>query len=406
MDARRGRSARFFLAITMVGAAMALAGLGLVSSTPEAEAQGAPVFVGRGAFSGVPPAGDGIALLLATEASSPAALSQTLHDAGCQVETLFVLGTPTPPIPGAPPGPPAWQGFIEGAPAAVNAGAPSSIPASTPFFVRCRGSVTPIVSPANASYLIDGGVVTLVNGHAERPAAPGSSSMVVTDLTARRSFGTLDGAVSADAAVVLRYSTGGSGTFSLLAGLTGGSSLPAPTIVLGDRISIESLNVAYGRITVTYLDRGPAEPLAIAPTIPVTRTFFLRGNTLIEASTPISCTSASLGDIGGLVIVTTPLSGSEVTSGFTVSGCSRTFESNFSWRLLGSGGTVLASGFSMGGGVDGPGPFSFTVPFTTTTRQLAHLEVFEPDISGLGLPRPRDTVPLIVGPLTPLPLTP
>ncbi len=98
-----------------------------------------------------------------------------------------------------------------------------------------------------------------------------------------------------------------------------------------------------------------------------------------------------------LVIVSSPTGGEEVANGFTVRGCSRTFESNVQWRLLGRTGEELASGFAMGGGVDGPAPFVFAVEYEAAERQLAHLEVFEEDVSGgQGFPPPRAVVPLVI----------
>ena len=99
------------------------------------------------------------------------------------------------------------------------------------------------------------------------------------------------------------------------------------------------------------------------------------------------------------VIATTPLAGDRVNSGFAVSGCSRTFESNVQWRLLARDGTELAKGFTQGGGVDGPGPFSFTVTYSVAKRQIGHLEVFDEDVSnGEGFPPGRTMLPLVLRP--------
>ena len=97
------------------------------------------------------------------------------------------------------------------------------------------------------------------------------------------------------------------------------------------------------------------------------------------------------------MIVNSPAGGEEVANGFTVRGCSRTFESNVQWRLLNREGEELASGFAMGGGVDGPAPFVFDVEYEAAERQIAHLEVFEEDASGgEGFPPPRAVVPLVI----------
>jgi hypothetical protein len=104
-------------------------------------------------------------------------------------------------------------------------------------------------------------------------------------------------------------------------------------------------------------------------------------------------------DDAAFVIAAAPDPGARVRSGFSVSGCSRTFESTVNWRLLARDGSVLEQGFTTGGGVDGPGVFSFAVPFAVAERQIGHLEVFEEDASGgEGFPPGRTVVPLVLLP--------
>lgn len=99
------------------------------------------------------------------------------------------------------------------------------------------------------------------------------------------------------------------------------------------------------------------------------------------------------------VIATGPKPGERVESGFDVTGCSRTFEGDVQWKLLARDGSVLASGHTTGGGVDGPGAFSFSIPYTVTVQQLGHLEVFEEDVSdGEGFPPGRTVIPLVLKP--------
>lgn len=104
-------------------------------------------------------------------------------------------------------------------------------------------------------------------------------------------------------------------------------------------------------------------------------------------------------DEAAFVIATEPEAGERVESGFAVKGCSRTFESNVNWKLIARDGAQLASGNTQGGGVDGPGEFSFTVPYSVDARQIGHLEVFEEDVSdGEGFPPGRTVVPLVLMP--------
>jgi hypothetical protein len=232
----------------------------------------------RGAFAGVPPR-TATALLVATEPATAAALSATLGDTGCSVESIFLLR----PSSGAPT-PPAWSGYLEGAPAAVNDAFVArfpSIPAGTPFFVRCRLGNPPVLDVSNATYRVGNQDVTLADGRSEAPAAPGSAIRVTTQLTDRQAYGQLDANVLADAAVVLTHQPGGSGTFYYLAFQSGGT-VTAATVLLGDRVSVETVSIAHGRIAVTYLDRGAAEPLTAPPTQPVTKVFTVQGGALVE----------------------------------------------------------------------------------------------------------------------------
>ena len=248
----------------------------------------------------------------------------------------------------------------------------------------------------------DAGTATLEDGEFRAPVAPGSASELVIRLS-QSAVGDLDGDGIGDAAAITVENAGGSGNFRYLHALLKekGELHDANAVFLGDRIRVPGLSIHDGVIAVALLDRPPGAPFAEAPSIPVIRRFRLAGETLAEldavgrADESFACDD-SLPE-AALVVVTSPASGEEVASGFAVTGCSRTFESNVQWRLLARDGEVLASGHAMGGGVDGPAPFAFTVDYQASERQLAHLEVFEEDVSGgEGFPPPRAVVPLVI----------
>ena len=132
-----------------------------------------------------------MAFLTTTEGTTAGGLIATLTDAGCDVESIAVHSQLE------------WGVHIPGAPAQVNAPFPPSIPAGTPFFVRCRDAAPPAVDPANATYRIEADDVTLVDGRLEVPVAPGSATQTVTVLSTRRAYGELAGAGAADAGVVV-----------------------------------------------------------------------------------------------------------------------------------------------------------------------------------------------------------
>jgi hypothetical protein len=89
------------------------------------EAVVAPPAVAAAGFTGDAPAADSIGLLVTSGASTPAELITALADAGCTAESVATLTGG------------AWLVYISGAPDVVNAAFPTSLAATTPFFVRC-----------------------------------------------------------------------------------------------------------------------------------------------------------------------------------------------------------------------------------------------------------------------------
>ena len=67
----------------------------------------------------------GVALLVTSVESTPEGLVAVLVDNGCTVESLAI------------PEASAWNIYIPGAPAVVNAAFPATLDAITPYFVRC-----------------------------------------------------------------------------------------------------------------------------------------------------------------------------------------------------------------------------------------------------------------------------
>ncbi|ODA68731.1 Immunoglobulin-like domain of bacterial spore germination [Methyloligella halotolerans] len=102
-------------------------------------------------------------------------------------------------------------------------------------------------------------------------------------------------------------------------------------------------------------------------------------------------------DNADFVIVMSPRAGDRVHTGFAVNGCSRTYESNVQWKLVGKDGSELASGNTAGGGVDGSATFDFNVAYEVKERQIGHLEVMGEDASdGEGNPPGRTVIPLVL----------
>ena len=126
-----------------------------------------------------------------------------------------------------------------------------------------------VESPLDASYQIEGQWITLNNGHAEQPAAPGSASTIRTEVVGRWIGGDLEGDGDRDAVMILVHAPGGSGTFyyltAALARREGYCGLNA--VLLGDRITLRDIAVTDSLIGVEYLQHASHEPMTARPSI-------------------------------------------------------------------------------------------------------------------------------------------
>ncbi len=121
--------------------------------------------------------------------------------------------------------------------------------------------------PLNTSYVIEGETIALVNGFSARPAAPGSSTQVTTEVWGSPAFADLNTDGHQDAALILIHSPGGSGTFYYAVaaiwrddGYRGSSAL-----FIGDRIEPRSIEIERNQITVRFLDRTQGEAFSTPP---------------------------------------------------------------------------------------------------------------------------------------------
>jgi hypothetical protein len=135
-------------------------------------------------------------------------------------------------------------------------------------------SVSP-PDPSNATFKIERDTIALVNGRAEREAAPGSATKVTTTLADPRVSGDLDGDGRPDTVVVLVSQPGGSGTFFYVAALlnaTGGVTT-TPAVLLGDRIKVTAVKLDGRTIVVEAFDRTAGQPLSDSPSVASTKRF-------------------------------------------------------------------------------------------------------------------------------------
>ena len=142
---------------------------------------------------------------------------------------------------------------------------------------------TPALTPdalRNAEYVFAGRRVRLQNGELVNDLEVGSASetWVLHDPIA---FGDLNGDGLRDAAVVLSYSGGGSGTFFYLFAVLNRNGAPVPvgSRDLGDRVRVMSLEISNGNIILMMVAHGPDDGLC-CPTQDTVAYFHLHGNDL------------------------------------------------------------------------------------------------------------------------------
>jgi hypothetical protein len=131
----------------------------------------------------------------------------------------------------------------------------------------------------NSTYLIEGVPVTLSDGHAESPVAPGSSSMIKTEYFGNEAVGDLTSDGKDDIAFLVTQSTGGTGLFYyvtvLVATATGYTSTNA--FLVGDRIAPQTTEIHEGELHVNFAERRDNEPMTTPPS---------QGATLLLKVTP------------------------------------------------------------------------------------------------------------------------
>ena len=129
-------------------------------------------------------------------------------------------------------------------------------------------------SPKDATYIIEGQPVTLVNGVSSVPAAPGSASRVVTQYFGNEVSHDFDGDGRTDSAFILTQNTGGSGTFYyvVVALNTVNGYVGSQGFLLGDRIAPQTTEMSQNPLTpdvivINYADRKPSDSFTTPPSV-------------------------------------------------------------------------------------------------------------------------------------------
>lgn len=135
--------------------------------------------------------------------------------------------------------------------------------------------------PQNATYIIEGERVTLINGTAQ------NGTMTVT-MFGTPTVGDLTGDEISDAGVMLVVS--GSGTeqlFYAAAALNNTTSYTydgTNAIFLGENIAPQTENINNQTYIVNYAERNEGEPTSVQPSVGVSQYFIVQDNVFVETS--------------------------------------------------------------------------------------------------------------------------
>lgn len=137
---------------------------------------------------------------------------------------------------------------------------------------------------ANATYRIhELGTFQLVNGEFEHRYGEEGMTQLHKVTLEKIAFGDLDHDGTSDAAVVLAWQSGGSGTFKYLFAMRNTRTAPRQQdhVLLGDRIQISALSIAAGQVNIDMFTTGPDEPVC-CPTQRVKLAYILSGDKWVQ----------------------------------------------------------------------------------------------------------------------------
>ena len=128
--------------------------------------------------------------------------------------------------------------------------------------------------PTNATYIIDGQSVALIDGVSEVSSAPGSATKTTTRYFGNEAYGDVDGDDDNDAAFLITQDSGGTGLFYyvVVALRTPTGYKLTNTFLVGDRISPQSTEIKEDskELHVNFAERKKGEPMTAEPSVGAT----------------------------------------------------------------------------------------------------------------------------------------
>lgn len=150
-----------------------------------------------------------------------------------------------------------------------NTSSPINTTVPTSFIPVKVPTVTEKIDAQNQSYTIEGKTFKLIQGEAIVESAPGSASKQIVRIFGEPVLGDLNGDGKEDAAVLLVNTNGGSGTFyyAVLVLSDNGVVKTTNTLLLGDRIAPQTVEIHDDKAVYNYAERKAGEPMTTQPSI-------------------------------------------------------------------------------------------------------------------------------------------
>jgi hypothetical protein len=243
---------------------------------------------------------------------------------------------------------------------------PSSVPSSVPEFSVDNLRNTIYYAPYY------GKTIKLDNGFYSEGSGATYYSVQMLDIYA---YGDLDGDKKVDAAVILAENGGGTGVFESVVAVLNRSGIPhqISQVKLGDRVMINSADIARGVIHLNMTVHGPSDP-ACCPTQTQAHSFWLLGNKLWL----MRVTSGPTG-VERYINITYPGNWLGVTNPFTINGSVSIspFENNLGYGIYLLDGTKIneSSLLVTSSGMGTPG--TFTRNFNLSSAGVTGFVIFQ-----------------------------
>ena len=253
----------------------------------------------------------------------------------------------------------------------------------------------------NMTYIVGGNFFTLVNGKAEKAYTAGSASKNILRTFGEPVYGDLNGdGVATDMALWLENNPGGSGTFyyAVLIMNNSGVYKPTGTMLLGDRIAPQTLEIHDGRAVYNFAERNPTEPMTTPPSLgrSVWVNYDVKMNEIGEWAKDFEGEAAN-----NNIIVSNPIANTKITSPLVVKGEAKGtwfFEASFPVVLTDWDGKIIAEGIAKAESdwmTTSFVPFTATLTFTKPSYGATGSLILKKD-NPSGLPQNDDSLEIAV----------